>query len=147
MGHRNRQRQNGTTAVRMRGILQSGHSSLHAHDRPARGVQRKRDPPADALQQHHPQNTQRTAHVQNINSTRSHSVKKRQAVVSVATSSCASARKDGENEPNQINGCVPMKEKCQWSAVIDNIIPASGRPQKHTGEHVSRRKRTAEAVS
>ena len=64
----------------------------------------------------------------------------------MATSSCASARKDGENEPNQINGCVPMKEKCQWSAVIDNIIPASGRPQKHTGEHVSRRKRTAEAV-
>ena len=62
MGHRNRQRQNGTTAVRMRGILQSGHSSLHAHDRPARGVQRKWDPPADALQQHHPQNTQRTAH-------------------------------------------------------------------------------------
>ena len=26
---------------------------------------------------------------------------------------------------------------------MDNIIPASGRPQKHTGEHVSRRKRTA----
>ena len=34
-----------------------------------------------------------------------------EAVVSVATSSCASARKDGENEPNQINGCVPMKKK------------------------------------
>ena len=88
---------------------------------------------------------ERPQQVQNINSTRSHSVKKRQAVVSVATSSCASARKDGENEPNQISGCVPMKKKCQWSTVKDKIIPASGRPQKHTGEHVSRRKRTAEA--
>ena len=39
------------------------------------------------------------------------------------------------------------EKKCQWSTVKDNIIPASGRPQKHTGEHVSRRKRTAEAVS
>ena len=36
--------------------------------------------------------------------------RKRQAVVSVATSSCASARKDGENEPNLVNGCVPMKK-------------------------------------
>ena len=79
-------------------------------------------------------------------STRAHSVKKRQAVVSVATSSCASARKDGENEPKQINRSVPMKKSvAQWSTVKDNNIPASGRPQKHTGEHVSRRKRTAEA--
>ena len=38
------------------------------------------------------------------------------------------------------------EKKCQWSTVKDNIIPSSGRQQKHTGEHVSRRKRTAEAV-